>query len=55
MALEDAHGRLIGDLRVSVTDRCNFRCRYCMPAEGMDWIPRAEILSSPASASTRCG
>jgi cyclic pyranopterin phosphate synthase len=45
MALEDAHGRLIGDLRVSVTDRCNFRCRYCMPAEGMDWIPRDEILS----------
>jgi cyclic pyranopterin phosphate synthase len=45
MALEDAHGRLIGDLRVSVTDRCNFRCRYCMPAEGMEWMPRGEILS----------
>ena len=45
MALEDAHGRPIGDLRVSVTDRCNFRCTYCMPAEGMDWIDRAEILS----------
>src|SRR3954468_12981622 len=45
MALEDAHGRLLGDLRVSVTDRCNFRCRYCMPAEGMPWIDRAEILS----------
>ncbi|MBN9623703.1 MAG: GTP 3',8-cyclase MoaA, partial [Actinobacteria bacterium] len=44
MALEDAHGRLIGDLRVSVTDRCNFRCQYCMPAEGMDWMPRSEIL-----------
>src|SRR4051812_11789294 len=44
MSLEDAHGRLIGDLRVSVTDRCNFRCRYCMPAEGMPWIPREEIL-----------
>src|SRR5215471_17687952 len=44
-ALEDAHGRLISDLRVSVTDRCNFRCRYCMPAEGMPWIPREEILS----------
>jgi len=43
--LEDAHGRLIGDLRVSVTDRCNFRCHYCMPAEGMPWIPREEILS----------
>jgi cyclic pyranopterin phosphate synthase len=35
---------LLGDLRVSVTDRCNFRCRYCMPAEGMPWIDRAEIL-----------
>jgi GTP 3',8-cyclase len=45
VALEDAHGRLIGDLRVSVTDRCNFRCHYCMPAEGMPWIPREEILS----------
>ncbi|HEY0391560.1 MAG TPA: GTP 3',8-cyclase MoaA [Solirubrobacterales bacterium] len=45
MGLEDAHGRLIGDLRVSVTDRCNFRCRYCMPAEGMPWIAREEILS----------
>jgi GTP 3',8-cyclase len=44
VALEDAHGRLLGDLRVSVTDRCNFRCRYCMPAEGMPWIDRAEIL-----------
>jgi GTP 3',8-cyclase len=43
--LEDAHGRLLSDLRVSVTDRCNFRCRYCMPAEGMPWIDRAEILS----------
>jgi cyclic pyranopterin phosphate synthase len=45
MPLEDAHGRLISDLRVSVTDRCNFRCRYCMPAEGLPWIPREEILS----------
>ncbi|MBS1889443.1 MAG: GTP 3',8-cyclase MoaA [Actinobacteria bacterium] len=43
--LEDAHGRLIGDLRVSVTDRCNFRCHYCMPVEGMPWIPREEILT----------
>jgi cyclic pyranopterin phosphate synthase len=43
--LEDAHGRLIGDLRVSVTDRCNFRCQYCMPAEGLPWIPKEEILS----------
>ncbi len=45
MPLEDAHGRLVSDLRVSVTDRCNFRCQYCMPAEGMPWIPREEILS----------
>jgi GTP 3',8-cyclase len=43
--LLDAHGRKITDLRVSVTDRCNFRCRYCMPAEGMPWLAREEILS----------
>src|SRR5476649_1548181 len=43
--LVDWHGRLIGDLRVSVTDRCNFRCQYCMPAEGLPWLERAEILS----------
>jgi GTP 3',8-cyclase len=48
MALEplrDGHGRLIGDLRVSVTDRCNFRCQYCMPAEGLPWLDREEILT----------
>ncbi|MBA3867171.1 MAG: GTP 3',8-cyclase MoaA [Solirubrobacterales bacterium] len=45
VSLEDAHGRTIGDLRVSVTDRCNFRCHYCMPAEGMPWIDRGEILT----------
>jgi len=48
MALEplrDAHGRRISDLRVSVTDRCNFRCQYCMPAEGLPWLDRAEILT----------
>jgi cyclic pyranopterin phosphate synthase len=48
MALEplvDGHGRLIGDLRVSVTDRCNFRCQYCMPAEGLPWLERDEILT----------
>ncbi len=48
MALEplvDGHGRVIGDLRVSVTDRCNFRCQYCMPAEGLPWLEREEILS----------
>ena len=43
--LVDAHRRAITDLRVSVTDRCNFRCRYCMPAEGMPWLDRSEILS----------
>jgi GTP 3',8-cyclase len=43
--LHDAHGRRISDLRVSVTDRCNFRCSYCMPVEGMDWLPREGILS----------
>jgi cyclic pyranopterin phosphate synthase len=43
--LRDGHGRLIGDVRVSVTDRCNFRCQYCMPAEGLPWLQRDEILS----------
>ena len=43
--LRDGHGRFIGDLRVSVTDRCNFRCQYCMPAEGLPWLERAEILT----------
>ena len=43
--LRDGHGRRIADLRVSVTDRCNFRCQYCMPAEGLPWMAREEILS----------
>ncbi len=43
--LRDGHGRPIGDLRVSVTDRCNFRCQYCMPAEGLPWLERSEILT----------
>jgi cyclic pyranopterin phosphate synthase len=43
--LRDGHGRLIGDVRVSVTDRCNFRCQYCMPAEGLPWLERGEILT----------
>ena len=42
--LIDGHGRRIEDLRVSVTDRCNFRCQYCMPADGLPWLERAEIL-----------
>jgi GTP 3',8-cyclase len=44
-SLVDRHGRRIRDLRVSVTDRCNFRCQYCMPAEGMPWLDREEILT----------
>jgi cyclic pyranopterin phosphate synthase len=43
--LVDGHGRAIGDVRISVTDRCNFRCQYCMPAEGLPWLDRADILS----------
>jgi GTP 3',8-cyclase len=43
--LRDGHGRLIGDLRVSVTDRCNFRCQYCMPADGLPWLHRTELLT----------
>ena len=43
--LQDGHGRLIGDVRVSVTDRCNFRCQYCMPAEGLPWLERDAILT----------
>jgi GTP 3',8-cyclase len=42
--LLDGWGREIKSLRISVTDKCNFRCRYCMPAEGLDWLPRDEIL-----------
>jgi len=43
--LVDGWGREIKSLRVSVTDKCNFRCRYCMPAEGLEWLPREEVLS----------
>lgn len=43
--LQDGHGRRIGDVRISVTDRCNFRCQYCMPADGLPWLERAEILT----------
>jgi len=43
--LVDGWGREIKSLRVSVTDKCNFRCRYCMPAEGLEWLPRDEVLS----------
>ncbi len=43
--LADGHGRKIGDVRISVIDRCNFRCQYCMPAEGLPWLDRADLLS----------
>ncbi len=43
--LVDGHGRTIGDVRISVTDRCNFRCQYCMPAEGLPWLERSALLS----------
>jgi cyclic pyranopterin phosphate synthase len=43
--LRDSWGREIKSLRVSVTDKCNFRCRYCMPAEGLEWLERDELLS----------
>ncbi|UTI65996.1 GTP 3',8-cyclase MoaA [Paraconexibacter antarcticus] len=43
--LVDGHGRLIQDVRVSVTDRCNFRCQYCMPAEGLPWLERSSVLT----------
>ncbi len=43
--LVDGHERLIQDLRVSVTDRCNFRCQYCMPAEGLPWLERSAVLT----------
>jgi cyclic pyranopterin phosphate synthase len=43
--LIDTHGRVVRDLRISVTDRCNLRCVYCMPAEGMPWLPREQLLT----------
>ena len=43
--LRDQFGRVARDLRVSVTDRCNLRCTYCMPAEGLPWMPKAEMLT----------
>ena len=43
--LVDSFGRVHTDLRISVTDRCNFRCTYCMPEEGMQWLPRSEVLT----------
>jgi cyclic pyranopterin phosphate synthase len=43
--LIDPYARLVKDLRISITDRCNFRCTYCMPAEGMQWLPKSELLT----------
>src|SRR5690348_1953531 len=41
----DNHGRIINYLRLAVTDRCNLRCFYCMPENGLDWLPRKELMS----------
>ncbi len=43
--LADSYGRVATDLRVSLTDRCNLRCSYCMPPEGLDWLPKPELLT----------
>jgi cyclic pyranopterin phosphate synthase len=43
--LVDPFDRVIDDLRISITDRCNFRCTYCMPEEGLQWLPRQEVMS----------
>jgi cyclic pyranopterin phosphate synthase len=42
--LKDTYGRVADDLRISITDRCNFRCIYCMPAEGLKWLAREDLL-----------
>ena len=66
MALDDTLGRPLRNLRLSVTDRCNLRCAYCMPEAEYAWLPREDILqlrgdrprwstSSPPWASTACG
>lgn len=44
--LVDGFGRVVRDLRISVTDRCNFRCRYCMPAEGLPWVANSDVLTT---------
>ncbi len=43
--LLDSFGRTVNDLRISVTDRCNFRCVYCMPEAGMEWMNKGQLLS----------
>ena len=43
--LVDTYGRVATDLRVSLTDRCNLRCSYCMPPEGLEWLPGPDLLT----------
>src|SRR2546426_6982890 len=43
--LADSYGRRIKSMRISITDKCNFRCTYCMPAEGLPWLKKSQILS----------
>src|SRR5437868_3573866 len=43
--LVDSYGRRIKSMRISITDKCNFRCTYCMPAEGLPWLPKEEVLT----------
>ena len=45
MKLTDNHGRVVNYLRLAVTDRCNLRCFYCMPEQGIDWLERSELMS----------
>ena len=52
-ALADTFGRVATDLRVSLTDRCNLRCSYCMPPEGLDWLPKPELLTDDEVAGLR--
>src|SRR5258708_39524032 len=59
--LTDSYGRTATDLRVSLTEKCNLRCAYCMPAEGLEWLPKPEMLADDrlvrliALADTRLG
>ncbi|HEV7754689.1 MAG TPA: radical SAM protein, partial [Mycobacteriales bacterium] len=45
LPLADPYGRVATDLRVSLTDRCNLRCTYCMPPEGLPWLPTPDVLT----------
>ena len=53
--LVDPYGRTVRDLRISVTDRCNFRCTYCMPEEGMQWLPRERAADLRGDRADRPG